>query len=216
MNWSQLANSHAGESCIVIGNGPSLNKIPLEFLNANTTLSSNRIYLLEGFKPDYYSCVNPLVLQQSIDDIMEMDATKFISNKFAHLVPGSLPLISAGQPIFSTMPDLYIYEGHTVTFVLLQLAYFLGFVRVGLVGVDHRYSFTGSPNQAVVSPGDDPNHFDPEYFGKGFEWHNPDLKRSHDAYIMARTVFEADDREIINLTPDSALDVFKRGEVATW
>jgi len=44
------------------------------------------------------------------------------------------------------------------------------------------------------------------------KWHAPDLQRSAEAYQMAREVFEKDGRRVINLTPNSALDVFEKGE----
>ncbi len=57
----------------------------------------------------------------------------------------------------------------------LQTAFFLGFQQVILIGVDHNFATKGKPNETVVSQGDDPNHFNPGYFGKGFRWQLPDL-----------------------------------------
>ena len=43
---------------IIIGNGPSLNKVPKAFLNKYPTIGSNLIYLMEGFTPTYYTNID--------------------------------------------------------------------------------------------------------------------------------------------------------------
>ena len=64
VNWRDLADKHRGETCLIIGNGPSLNDVPLEFLHKYPSFGTNRIYLKEGFTPTYYCSVNPLVISQ--------------------------------------------------------------------------------------------------------------------------------------------------------
>jgi hypothetical protein len=217
MRFEGLKDTHKGETCLVIGNGPSLAQMPLDFLHRYPSFASNRIYLLDGFNPFYYVCVNPLVLEQSLECIIEYPArAKFVSDWWTHSIPGAYGLVSSGVPSFSRNPAAYIYEGHTVTYVSLQLAYFMGFSTVLLVGVDHSYRYQGQPNQEVVASSSDPNHFHPDYFGPGTHWHNPDLERSARAYAMAKTVYESDGRQIINLTPGSKLDVFRREDWQAW
>lgn len=212
-----IAEEDPESVCVIIGNGPSLKSVPNSFLEKYTTFGSNRIYLKAGFTPTYYVAVNPLVIEQCLDDIAEMDCSgKFIASDYADRVPGSFPLFSKPIPHFSMHPGVGIYEGHTVTYVAQQIAFFMGYKTALLVGVDHRYEFTGAPNQEVISLGNDPNHFHDGYFGEGFRWHNPDLAMSERAYRMARTAFEARGRRIINLTQDSALEVFERQSLEEW
>lgn len=68
----------------------------------------------------------------------------------------------------------------------------------------------GSPNATVVSRGDDHNHFDPQYFGKGFRWQLLDLETSELAYCIAREQFEGAGREIVDATKDGKLRVFRK------
>jgi hypothetical protein len=182
----------------------------LTFLRKYPTFGTNRIYLLDSFTPTYYASVNPLVIEQSAAEIDAMDCTKFIRAELADKIAGAFPLYSAQVVTFSKDPLKYVYEGFTVTYVCMQLAYWMGFTTALLVGVDHRFTVEGQPNQEVVSQGDDPNHFAPDYFGKGVVWNNPDLARSEQAYRVAKLNFEHDGRKIVNLTPRSALDVFER------
>jgi hypothetical protein len=203
-------------TCLVIGNGPSLSDIPVQFLRKYQSFGSNRIYLLPDFTPDYYACVNPLVISQFSDEIAAMPArAKYIAGDYIDMVPGSIPLWSIGASVFSHAPLQFVYEGHTVTYVLLQLAYYMGYTRVGLVGVDHYYRYNGAPNQENIADAIDPNHFDPGYFSN-VKWNNPDLARSEAAYRLAKATFEADGRRVVNITPGSQLDVFDKEDWKSW
>jgi hypothetical protein len=94
--------------------------------------------------------------------------------------------------------------------VALQLAYYFGFSEVILIGVDHSFATKGKPNATITSQGDDPNHFNPNYFGKGFRGQLPDLETSEIAYSMARLAFEADGRKVIDATMEGKLTVFPK------
>lgn len=218
MRFIDYQDQHAGETCVIVGNGPSLRDVPLSFLKKRPTFGTNRIYLhAEGFLPTYYCAVNPLVIEQSLAEICAIPAqtAKFIAAPFAEQVPGSFPLRSAGSPLFSFAPSEYIYEGYTVTFVCLQLAFFMGFRTVLLVGVDHRFITNGTPNAEAVWEGNDPNHFTESYF-KDARWHNPDLERSAHAYVLAEKAFRENGRRVLNLTRDTALDVFTKEPLKKW
>ena len=62
----------------------------------------------------------------------------------------------------------------------------------------------------LVSQGDDPNHFAPNYFGTGFKWQLPDLKGSERAYRMARQAYEAAGRSVVDATVGGKLTVFPK------
>ena len=89
-----------------------------------------------------------------------------------------------------------------------------GFSEVVLVGVDHAFSTKGIPHQEVTSAGPDLNHFDPNYFGKGYRWQLPDLATSEAAFTLARRAFENDGRRILDCTVGGALTVFPKGDLA--
>jgi len=211
-------NRHKGQRCVIIGNGPSLNKMDLSFLENEITFGMNRIFLLFDtwkFRPTYYVSVNPLVIEQSAEEILKIDAPKFLSHKGIPFFndPGEIHFLqSIPQWFFSKDPRNGICEGWTVTYVAMQLAYFMGFEEVVLIGVDHHFFTQGDPNKEVVSEGDDPNHFHPDYFGKGVRWHLPDLERSEGSYRMAKQAFEAENRRIIDATVGGKLAVFPKAD----
>jgi hypothetical protein len=205
--FDHLFDSYENSTCIIIGNGPSLKNVPNSFLESFPTFGANRVYL--KFVPSFYVCVNQLVVEQNWLAITALDSLKFIREGSG--IGDAYELHSSRTPMFSFNPSAWIYEGHTVTFVSMQLAFFMGFTDAILVGVDHRFVFEGQPNEERIMEHDDPNHFDPSYF-KGMRWNNPDLERSEQAYRMAKEVYEANGRRIINMTEDSALTVFEREE----
>lgn len=200
------------KTCLIIGNGPSLANVPNAFLERFPTFGSNRIYL--KFVPEIYACVNPLVTRQYRLEISEMKCEKYIDITTADLIPGSFKIRDLHRAEFSTEPGWY-GAGYTVTSVLLQIAYWHGYKRIGLIGVDHRYTFEGKPNQELTAGETDPNHFDSSYF-TNVQWNAPDLAKSELAYKLARRAFEDRGGEIINLSVESALDVFERGDWREW
>jgi hypothetical protein len=91
----------------------------------------------------------------------------------------------------------------------------MGFEQVILVGVDHNSNVPGKANATVVSQGDDPNHFHPGYFGKGFRWQLPDFETSEIGYRLARQAYEADGRQILDATIGGKLTIFPKTDYSS-
>ncbi len=214
-----LENIHQGERCFIIGNGPSLKNTDLSRLKNEFTIGMNRIYLLfpqMGFPTSYYLSVNDLVVEQCAEDIQNLGIPKFLSWHSRRWISPADNLYylytTYTSPKFAAHLAHRLWEGATVTYVAMQLAFFLGFKTVILIGVDHSFVTQGKPNTTVTSQGDDPNHFDPGYFGKGFRWQLPDLETSEIAYQMARQEYQKHGRQIYDATIDGKLRIFPRLE----
>jgi hypothetical protein len=217
--WKMRAfkNIHQGKRCFIIGNGPSLKQMDLTLLKNEFTFGMNRIYMAfpeMGYETSFYVCMNDLVVEQCAADIQNLRMPKFISwrgRKWVNIDPDLHFIYSSYTgPRFS--PDITgrVWESATVTFVALQLAYYMGFDHVYLIGVDHNFVTQGTPNTTIVSQGDDPNHFNPGYFGKGFRWQLPDLETSEIGYEMAKQAFERDDRRVLDATIGGKLNIFPK------
>jgi len=76
--------------------------------------------------------------------------------------------------------------------------------------VDHNFTTQGPANATVVSQGDDPNHFTPGYFGKGFRWQLPDLDGSERAYHLARQAYTQAGRRVVDATVGGKLQIFPK------
>ena len=211
----------SGQRCFVIGNGPSLKGMDLSYLKDEYTFGMNRIYLAFeewGFQTTFLVSVNDLVVEQCSMELNNLEIPKFISWRAKNL------LFPSGRPDQNTQ-FLYtsytgkkfarnitnrFWEGSTVTFICLQLAFCMGFNEVILIGVDHDFDTKGKANITVVSNGDDPNHFSPDYFGKGFRWQLPDLETSEGAYRLALENYKKNHRSVLDATVDGKLKVFPK------
>jgi len=179
----------------------------------------NRIYLAfneMGFATTYYLSINSLVIEQCIQDILTLPIPRFLSwrSRYALTNPPDEDTIflhtTYTGPIFARDIRGRLWEGATVTYVALQLAFYMGFKQVVLIGVDHNFNTQGKPNTTVVSQGDDPDHFHSGYFGKGFRWQLPDLETSEKAYRMAKSVYEQSGRQVLDATIGGKLQVFPK------
>src|SRR5690606_27532829 len=91
-------------------------------------------------------------------------------------------------PRFSADCSEKIFCGQSVTIVNLQLAYYLGIKEIYLIGMDFNYEIQDSlkiDGHVYESTKDDPNHFHPDYVGKGKKWHDPKLHNVLKSYKMA-------------------------------
>ena len=211
---------HAGKRCVVIANGPSLLKTNTNLLLNELTIGMNRIYLhfpKMGFETSYYVAINDLVINQFKDEISTLKMPKFLNwnqrNLFSTNAPGTnyLKTNLGLQDEFSKDICKPISSGGTVTFVALQLAYYMGFNEVVLIGLDHRFASSGTPNKVERRDNSkDESHFHPGYFPPGSRWQLPDLRRSELAYEKARRAFEAAGRRILDATEEGACQVFEK------
>lgn len=216
---NRLRDCHKGQRCFIMGNGPSLRQTDLSKLRNEYTLGMNRIYLGfqdMGFSTSYYLSINDLVVQQCAQDIQNLSMPRFVSWRHRKWLSPQENLFflhtTYTGPRFTSDITGRLWEGATVTNIALQVAFFLGFQQVILIGVDHNYVTQGKPNTTVVSQGDDPNHFHPGYFGKGFAWQLPDLETSEMGYHMARQAYQAAGRQVVDATVGGKLRIFPRVE----
>ena len=192
----------------IIGNGPSLNKTPLHLLLNEEVFCSNRFNLMFerlNFNPKYYACVDDRVLLTIREDIFE------ISKKVKYVF---LPLIhpSSGKFFYKTYKEIenvywlilnkfsyslnmpYIGINKSVANCSLQIAVYMGFKEIYLVGIDLDYEDHKSVKKEnrrdwTSEKDDDPNHFDPRYFGKGTKYHHPRLDETFKKWEEAKEFF---------------------------
>jgi hypothetical protein len=213
---TQFKNKHDGEDCFIIGNGPSLNSMDLTPLRMYHTFGLNKIYLLfdrVDLDLDYLVAVNKLVIEQSVHIYQKLPMTLFLNYKNARKIITKRDnlyfLYTGAKSTFISDITRRICEGATVTYVAMQIAYYMGFRNVFLIGVDHRFKAHGQPYEKQFLQGEDTNHFDPNYFGN-MEWQLPHHEASEFAYNMARSFYNRDNRRIYDATLNGKLDIFPK------
>lgn len=213
---TSLKNRHRNERAVVVANGPSLNRMDLSFLRQETTIGLNKIFLgfdRFHFYPRYYVAINRLVIEQAAATIQQLNCVKFISRHSGEFVAEDALTYHINT---HKVPDRFctdiakgVNEGWTVTHAALQIAFHLGFAEVAIIGLDHRYEYSGAPNERKMLEGPDPNHFSPDYFANHV-WNNPDLTRSEESYRHARAAYAKDGRRIVDATLDGACTIFDK------
>lgn len=212
-----MKDAFAGKRCFIIGNGPSLLQTDLSKLRGECTFGLNRGYLLFdriGEPTTFLVAVNRYVVEQFGDELLRAPSTLFVSWRSRRLIrPSADPIYLRRSRPFTFSDDIAqhgAWEGATVTYVAMQLAFHLGFTEVVLIGVDHSFADKGPANKLITSSGTDSNHFDPDYFGAGVKWQLPDLEVSEAAYRLALDAFSRAGRSIVDATVGGALDVFPK------
>ena len=210
INWiNTLLKMKSTETCLILGNGPSLKSVSNELLDKFYTFGTNGIY--DKYIPTFYVCINIFEAQRR-RDYFPKHSIRFITEMISS--EEEFPLHSGWcDEEFSLEPWNFVVEGNTVTFVCLQLALSFGFKNVFLLGVDHRYKNCKDPHKIVRWTGEDPNHFSPNYLHEGDLWNEPDLIGSERYYTIAKTIYERYNCTITNLTENSALDVFPKNDI---
>lgn len=228
---SNLYNKYLGRRCFIIGNGPSLNLHDLSLLKDEYTFAVNSFFYKTketGFRPTFYVVEDTSVMKENLDEIKKYQAQyRFFPTIYKNLIPKDLNTFFFTMnrgfyeksspnycvPRFSTDISKEIFCGQSVTYINLQLAYFMGFSEVYLIGMDFSYIIPKSHKRVgdvLFSDGDDMNHFHKDYFGAGKIWKDPKLDRVAQNYKMAKLVFESTNRKIYNASVGGNLNIFPR------
>ncbi|NWG90948.1 MAG: hypothetical protein HXY21_00360 [Parvularculaceae bacterium] len=124
--------------------------------------------------------------------------------------------------MFSYDIDANVVQPYTVAITMLQIAAYMGFREIVLIGCDTNYAVPRTvkrlkekqgPGVALVSRrDDDPNHFDPRYFGRNRKWHDPQPEKMIAHYAYAKQALDVIGVVVYNATVGGKLEVFPRRE----
>ena len=210
----QFKNKHRGERCFVVGTGPSLTMDDLDKIKNETSFSVNSIVLSfpnTKWRPTYYAIQDKTgyeKLEKALA-IRKHEIPNFfigISDKSLtpiantiEYVPFPLNLLDHGKigtkhlNRFSGNAFNVVYDGHSITYSCLQLAVFMGFKEIVLLGVDCDYSQKVNHVIAYNSQSDNNAAF---------------LMR--ESFKCARKYADKKGIRILNATRNAKLDVFER------
>jgi hypothetical protein len=215
-------NSHVGKKAVILCNGPSLNKLDFGYLDGCFTFGLNKINLLfdrSSFRPSALVAVNNHVIEQNAAFFNTTTIPVFLDYRGRRYVDsrhGIIFLHATNLRGFAYDCSVSVDQGHTVTYVALQIAAHMGFRDVALVGCDHNFATRGPANATVVAGDTDPNHFDPRYFANGVSWDLPDLIQSEISYLFAKQAFENLGGRVVNCTDGGKLEIFPRMSLAEF
>ena len=184
------------KTCVIMGNGPSLLEMPKSAIEQYDTFGVNYC----PYSPTYYVCIDHDLLVNHHAEVYSLAAAAkiaFLADKEKGTSPlYDLPdvwLVAKDKEYFAAE---HFFSGFTVVYVALKMAFYLGYERVHLWGVDH------SPEW---------NHWREDY-PKGDQAHR--LQRMQEMeyhYRLAQRVYAVNGRRIVNHSHHSRLDaIFSR------
>jgi len=219
-----LKNNYNNKRCVIIGNGPSLNKIDLKLLENEYTFGLNRIYLLFnklGFQTDFLVSINRYMIEQFHDEMSSTKCKKFYHYKYRKYINSEdacfIPQTIYGLNKFDKVNNGFISYSGSVTFLAIQLAIYFGFSEIILIGFDNNFKNKGPSDKAITSKGEDSDHFHKNYFGKGVIWQLPNYDAIDFGFKIVKNYFHnTPSKTIINCTVGGNLNHFKRAELADY
>jgi len=219
-----LKGMYYNKRCFIMANGPSLKKCDLSLLKNEITIASNANYLIWdeiGYIPTFLTIEDTLVAEDRADEINSIKNTLKIfpydlkyclredeKTIFINFIRTYKPF-----PKFSDNFDKKVFWGGTVSFLNLQLAFYLGCNPIYLIGFDHNYVVPDRSkiqNFVIKSEENDINHIHPNYFGYGYRWHDPNVERMELSYKVSKNFFYKKGIKIFNATVNGNLEVFER------
>lgn len=222
-----LKDSHRGERCFIIGNGPSLTAADLDRLRGEFCFAANGIYRIfrqTQWRPQIYLCVDAFMLRDIKDAISSLKLPLFLidsegkkyklerRNKNIVYICNYCPFLLHRHRYkdgIQVSPDVskYFTAGGTVTFTSIQLALYMGFTTIYLLGVDHQYSKVCLETGEIIERPGVVDYFDRTPPAR---YSIQNVATTTAAYMAANAYASAHHVTIKNLTRGGALEVFPR------
>ena len=220
---------YQGQTCFIIGNGPSLTAEDLTLIKGHVSFASNKIYLIypqTEWRPDFYTVEDALVMSQCYEQIASLEGSQKLMplqmmsvgkrtkdmTVFPVIHPKSweTPLEDPAFPAFSSDFDEGIAWGSTVVYTQIQLAAAMGFTTICILGLDHFYIEGKSAGAGKLVSEGERNHFHADYRPKGEIWHSPNLDVLERSYARAQDEAKARGIRIVNCSRKTRLGTFER------
>lgn len=214
-----IKNSNCGKRCFIVATGPSLDIKDLDLLKNEVTFGVNAIFKAfdkTSWRPNYYVLLDPVTIPKYEKENNEFDLTDcardnvFISDKlkkyavkydFSKII--SIPVCEINNLFKHLLHSSNLLYGHfsayTVTVFAMNIAEYMGFNEIYLLGVDCNYN------------GD--NH----YFDGSVNLEAKNRVRANDielnqirGYEMMKKSFDKKGIKVYNASRGGRLEVFKR------
>ena len=224
--FSSIKNTHEGERCFIVALGPSLTVDDLNKLKENNEycFSMNRCYQLfdkTDWRPNCYfisdSRSNTPTTREAIKEMIKNKIMviynkleiKNIPEEAIYYKANNLDFIYSNSKHkryqkyghlcrFSTNADDFVYNGHSCVLSILQIAYYMGFSEVYLLGQDCGVSVDKKHAEGITSPKNPHQSDDLDKVILDFDYLNKDLQNKNL------------DFKIYNCTRGGRLEVFPR------
>ena len=224
--FRSLKDIHKGKRCFIIGNGPSLTASDLNMLKNEFTFAANRIFYMfdkTEWRPTYYCSQDMVVIddiKERLSDVLPECEKMFLIRKCYNLVPEDVRKskkalfycvrykTSHGNLKFCDDISYHISGGSTITYAALQIAVYMGFKDIYLIGVDNNYASSSFKDNGIGEQGVKSSYFEGMPTNIKMTKPNPDV--STFSFMTAKEYADSHGINIYNATRGGKLEVFPR------
>lgn len=213
--------------CFFIGNGPSLRAEDLTTLHnsGEITFAFNRIYNIfdqTPWRPTYYISQDEKMLGGCADIVNSLD----LKAKFIPIQLKWWNNISIGNACYFNIvnqqtddPEKFnfsddisreIFNSSTGMYTAAQIAAYMGFTEIYLIGVDHHFRVSRNEKGEVVVDNTVKDYFSDRYNEDKDKLYIPNTERSTLTYVAMKSHCEKRGIKVFNATRGGKLEVFER------
>lgn len=213
-----LKDINAGKRCFIIGNGPSLTVRDLEKLTNEDCFAMNYIFKIfrkTKWRPNYY------ITQDAFGVPCEYINTIGINNLFIgvsyrrknkRINKNAIFFYNAIQPFsknvsFSDNASKIIYDSGTVTYSAIQIAVYMGYSEIYLIGVDTDFALKLDKNGNIIKGNIHSSHFYQDEFPDQVIYNEEMILKG---YLSAKKYCDSKGIKIMNATRGGKLEIFDR------
>lgn len=218
-----LKGKYRGKRCFIIGNGPSLRAEDLDRLKDEYTFAFNRIYYIfdqTEWRPTFYCTQDSKIAQASCKEMKEKIKTPYffapINLKWYENVDLESDYFFAPKQAGENVPDFcediphQIGVGNTVAYTAMQLAVYMGFSEIYLLGIDHSFAVYQDKDGNIIKDSEARDYFCDQYNQDKDQLFIPKLDISTLSYLAAQKYASSHPVKIYNATRGGKLEVFPR------
>ena len=222
----RLKNKYQGKRCFICGNGPSLKAEDLDILHkrGEYTFGMNRIFKIfpqTQWRPTFYICEDPTIMENIEDDVNAIKCDyKFIPTELSWYYGVDIKNAyyfykhcKEGNHNFSYNAAKQLECTGTVTITCLQLAYYMGFSEIYLIGVDHSFNNMTDKDGNKVIDNSIKNYFCEDYDKDVEDKVVHDLYTTTRSYEYAKLACDKGGVKVYNATRGGKLEVFPRADL---
>lgn len=218
---------YTGKRCFFIGNGPSLKEEDLSLLakSGEITFAFNRIYNIfekTSWRPTFYISQDEKMLKGCMNEVNQLNLpVKLvpIQLNWYHdiVIPDAVYFNMIWQQMdnpleycFSDNAAQQIFCANTGMYTAAQLAAYMGFTEIYLVGVDHHFQISQNNKGEIVIDNTVKDYFSDKYNIDKENLYIPNTEKSTLTYVAMKRHCDQRSIKVFNATRGGKLEVFPR------
>ena len=222
-NMKQIHNTHLGEGCFIIGNGPSLTVDDLNTLAEKQIdcFAMNRIFKIfpqTKWRPTYYVNTDWMLIRDVLEEVNNIPTEQKFFPAYHLYYQCFRKTIKKRAIINVYYNDLSfqldcsnaVHNGGTVTISAIQLAAHMGYRNIYILGVDHNFDNVIDENGNTVINKDVKNYFCDNYDNDLQDYVVHNLGRTTKGYYALQEFYSKHGVNIYNATRTTKLEAFPK------